>query len=76
VTSDAAAAASGTAATNATGLGNFSQQFAADLQSMLTQLQAASGAAAAAIASGITAPGTTNHAAPLAAAAGTVSTIA
>jgi hypothetical protein len=48
VTSDAAAASSSTAATNATGLGNFFQQFAADLQSLLTQVQATA------------APGTTN----------------
>ena len=39
VTADAAAATSPTAATNATGLGNFLQQFAADLQSLLTQAQ-------------------------------------
>ena len=39
VTADAAAATSPTAATNASGLGNFFQQFAADLQSLLTQAQ-------------------------------------
>jgi hypothetical protein len=41
VTADATAAFSSTAATNASGLGNFFQQFATDLQSLLTQTQAA-----------------------------------
>jgi hypothetical protein len=62
VTSDAAAATSSTSATNATGLGNFFQQFAADLQSMLTQAQATTGGATTTTASGTTASGTTNPA--------------
>jgi len=60
VTSDAAAASSATASTNASGLGNFFQQFATDLQSLLTQVQATSG--------GTTAPATTTPATTSAAA--------
>ena len=67
VTSDAAAASSSTSATNASGLGNFFQQFASDLQSLLTQVQATTGGTVATAAPGTTtqaatAPGTTNAA--------------
>jgi hypothetical protein len=57
VTADAAAAASPTAATNASGLGNFFQQFAADLQSLLTQAQTGTTATAPAANGGTTLAG-------------------
>jgi len=65
VPSDAAAATSSTAATNSTGLGNFFQQFAADLQSLLTQVQATTGGTTTATAvPGTTVPGTPTPATP------------
>jgi len=61
VTADATATFSNTAATNASGLGNFFQQFASDLQSLLTQTQAATtGSATTGTTTGTTTAGTTN----------------